>query len=262
MKRAAFAMAALATLAAALPARAVLTRADRDDEEYVELATKYPAAVSLGASGGAGVLIGERWILTAARRASTLRAKEKLVVAGAAHEIQEVFLHPDWKAGAGPDIALVLLRSAALGADTAPPYRLPDEAGQTVRIVGMGGTGRIGTAGGKPDGKTRAAINTVDRVTAATLGLRLKGPDEASDLQGALGPGDIGAPAFLEVGDRIFVAGIASGTEDTNRDGIAGSVGDWETYTRVSAFAAWIDRTAADAMAAEAAEAVGDTERR
>jgi hypothetical protein len=262
MKRLAFALATLAALAVALPARAVLTRPDRDEEEYVELATRYPAAVSLGATGGVGVLVGQRWILTAARSASTLRAKDKLVVGGAGNEIQEIFLHPDWKAGTGPDIALVLLRSAVESIAAAPTYRLSDEAGQTVRIVGTGGTGRIGAAGGRPDGKARAAINTVDRVTAGTMELLLKGPEDASDLQGALGPGDIGAPAFVEVGATIYVAGIASRTEDSNRDGIAGSVGDREIYTRVSAFASWIDRTAADALAAEAAAAVGDTERR
>jgi hypothetical protein len=256
--------AVLAVLASlqALPAGAILTRADRDEEEYLELATRYPAAVSLGPSGGVGVLVGPRWILTAAHRASALRPKDRLAIGGSSHEVQEVFLHPEWKPGAGPDLGLVLLRTAVAGVDPVPPYRGTDEAGQAARIVGTGGTGRIGAAGGKPDGKARAAINTVDRVAAGTFAMRLKGPEDASDLQGALGPGDTGAPAFLEVGGRIFVGGIAARTEDTNGDGIAGSVGDWETYTRLSAFAAWIEGVARDAMAAEAAAAFGDSERR
>lgn len=253
---------ALALMMQAFQAEAILTRADRDDEEYVELATRYPAAVSLGPEGGVGVLVGPRWILTAAHRANALRAKMKLALAGASVEIQEVFVHPDWKGGAGPDIALVFLRTAVPGVDAVPPYRLKDEVGQTARVVGTGGAGRIGAPAGKADGRARAAINTVDRATEATLGMRLKGPEDASDLQGALAAGDTGAPAFFEVGGRFFVAGIASRTEDTNRDGIAGSVGDWEIYTRVSAYAAWIDAVAGDAMAAEAAAIVGDPERR
>ena len=89
-----------------------------------------------------------------------------------------------------------------------------------------------------------------------TLGLRLKGPEDASDLQGALAPDDLGAPAFFEVGGRILVGGIASRTEAANRDGIAARVGDWETYTRVSAFADWIDEAMAKAAVAEAAREV------
>ena len=36
----------------ATPAGAILIRSDRDDAEYVELASKYASAVSLGAAGG------------------------------------------------------------------------------------------------------------------------------------------------------------------------------------------------------------------
>ena len=228
----------------------------------MELATRYPTALGLGAQGGVGVLVAPRWILTAAQTAATLRAKAKLAVAGRAHEIQEVFPHPGWKGGAGPDIALVLLRDPVAGIEPTPIYRTADEAGMTARIVGTGGTGRIGAPGGRPDGKARAAINTVDRVTDGTLGFRLKGPEDASDLQGALGPGDAGAPAFFEVGGRILVAGVASRTEDSNGDGIAGSVGDWEVFTRASAFAAWIDDVVWKVAAAEAAAIVGDTDPR
>ncbi|MCW5593990.1 MAG: trypsin-like serine protease, partial [Burkholderiales bacterium] len=184
---------ALAATLQALPAQAILIRADRDDEEYVELATRYPAAVSLGPAGGVGVLVWPRWILTAAHRANALRAGAKLAIAGASVEIQEIFVHPDWKGGAGPDIALVYLRTAVLGVDAVPPYRLQDEVGQTARVVGTGGAGRIGAPAAKADGRARAAINTVDRATEGTLVMRLKGPEDASDLQGALAAGDTGA---------------------------------------------------------------------
>jgi hypothetical protein len=262
MKPLALALAGLAVLASALPARALLTRADRDDEEYVELATRYRATVDLGTAGGVGVLVGSRWILTAARPGLALKPGDKVVAGGEPHEVQQVFVHPGWKAGEGPDLALVMLRRAVEAIEAVPTYRLADEAGQAVRIVGTGGTGRIGAAGARPDGKARAGINTVDAVTPGTLRVRLKPVAEASDLQGALGPGDVGAPAFGEVKERPFVLGIASRTEDTNGDGVAGSIGDWEVYTRVSAYAGWIDATAREAIAAEAAEAVGDTERR
>lgn len=258
--------AALLAALAAFPAAAILVRADRDDDEYVELATRYPATVSLGASGGAGVLIAPRWMLTAAHRAAALRDRKPVAtvaIAGQAHAVQEVFIHPDWKPGGEADIALVLLREAAVDADASPIYRSGDEAEQAVRLVGYGETGAIGAkASGPADGKARAAINTVDRVGPRTLGLRIKAKDEASDLQGATAPGDTGAPGYFEVGGRIFVGGIVSAAEDANGDGIRGNVGDWDRLTRVSAFAAWIDEVIGRVAAREAAAAVGDTEAR
>lgn len=248
--------AALAAACLALPAAAILTRADRDDEEYRELATRYPAAVVL--PGGMGALVAPRWILTTAALAGALSPKASIAIGGRSHEVERAFPHPSRDTG----VALVLLRAPVEGIEPAAAWRGDDEAGRTARIVGAGATGRIGAAGAKPDGRVRAAINTIDRVAAATFGMRLKGTEDASDLQGALAAGDAGAPAFVESGGRILVAGIALGTADTNGDGVAGSVGDWETYARVSAVAGWIDAVIAEVAAAEAAAAVGDTERR
>lgn len=254
MNRALALAAALVATAIACPAGAILIRADRDDEEYRELATRYPAAVSLGASRGCGALIAPRWVLTSAQGATALRAaRVALRIDGDSHEIQEIFLHPDWKPGGDSDIALVFLRASVARRAPAPIYRLSDEAGQAARIVGVGATGRIGQRASTSDEVPRAAINTVDRVGPRTLGMRLKGPEDASDLQGALAHGESGAPAFLEVDGRILVGGVASRTEDANGDGLAGSVGDWETYARVSAFGAWIDDVMSRAAVAEAA---------
>ena len=253
-------------LAAALPASAILIRGDRDDEEYRELATRYPAAVSLAPAEGSGVLIAPRWVLTSAQRAAAFRERKpaaRITIAGRAHAVQEVFIHPDWKPGGESDIALLLLREAALDAVTAPIYRSGDEAGRPCAWWASASPGRIGAAAaGSADGKARAGINTVDRVGARTLGLRIKPAEEASDLQGAAAPGDTGAPGFLEVDGQILVGGIVSAAEDANGDGIRASAGDWDRLTRVSAFAAWIDEVMARVAAEENAALVGDTERR
>src|SRR5690606_35503812 len=112
--------AALAAACLSLAAAAILTRADRDDEEYLELATRYPAAVPLGPPAGIGALIAPRWILASARRAEALRAaKAPVKIAGRAFAVQEVFVHPEAKPGGEADIALVFLREPVAGFEPA-----------------------------------------------------------------------------------------------------------------------------------------------
>ena len=235
-----------------LPAGAILIRPDRDDAEYLELATRYPASIALPA-GGEGVLVAPRWVLTAAHRAKALQEMKpapKLSLGGRDHDIESIHLHPEWKSGEANDIALVLLRKDVAGVEPTPIYRASDEPGKGVVIVGHGESGKIGAKAMAGDGRKRAAINTVDRVAPRTLGLRIKPADEASDLQGAAAPGDSGGPAIVETKDGLFVAGIGHGP-----------VGDWETYARISAFAPWIDAVMLD-IARKEANSLLDPERR
>ena len=56
-----------------LPAGAILIRADRDDAEYLELATKYVASVAIAPVDAEGALIAPSW--SSHRRASRARWK-------------------------------------------------------------------------------------------------------------------------------------------------------------------------------------------
>ena len=226
----------LVALLSAPPLGALQTRADRDDAEYVELASRYPSAVKL--PSGEGALIAPQWILTAPEIAQALQAAgsgAKIAIAGREHEVESTF--------ASPDLALVLLKEAAGGVDPTPIYRQSDESGKGVAIVGHGPAGAIGGVP-KADGKARAGLNTVDGVTSGTLQVGIKSGEDASDLQGALTPSEIGAPAYL-VGDdgRTFLVGIARSAN-----------GKVEIYTRVSARVAWIDSTMWEAAKREAAK--------
>ena len=235
---------AAAAMAAALPASALVLRADRDDAEYRELASRYVSAVPLG-TFGEGALIAPRWILTSADVARALREAKgtvRLPIGAAEHRVQEIITPP------GGGIALLLLGEAVDGIEATPIYREGDEARHAVVIASHGAAARIGDPAAVRDGQARAAINTVDRVEPRVLGLRLKGPDDASDMQGAAGPGDEGAPAFLEKQGRLFVAGIAQGP----RGGAVPRVGDWDSYARVSAYADWIDEAMFRAASDEA----------
>lgn len=245
-------------------AGALLIREDRDDAEYLELATRYTSSVLLNAPDGEGVLIAPRWVLTAAHMAKALqemKALPKLHFGDRDYEIQSMFPHADWKKGGHSDVALILLREPVRGVEPTRLYREKDEGGKTVVIVGHGYTGTIG---GKPlpkekwDRRKRAAINTVDRVTPRILGLQIKKPEDASDLQGAAAPGDSGGPAYIQAGGQLFVAGIGYATDDTNADGIIGNPGDWELYARVSAFVPWIEAVMLDVAKREAEQLLDD----
>jgi len=222
---------AWAAACSAIPAAALVIRPDRDDSEYIELASRYASAIPLGTSAGEGVLLDRRWILTAAHRAKALRdpSARRLHLGRDAYDVVEVYLHPGWKGGAENDIALVRLGSDVKGVQPTPIYRAEDEGGKAVVIAGHGG------------GKKRAAINTVDRVTPLTLGLHVKPLDDASDLQGQATAAETGAPAFIESHGEILVAGILHGVADS-----------WETHARVSAFAAWIESTMLEVARKEA----------
>jgi hypothetical protein len=195
----------MAACIVAWPAVALSTRPDRADAEYRELASKYPSSIAPGASATEAVLISPRWLLTGGPRARSLKPDT---------EIEKVYPHPS---GA---IVLVLLRKPLADVEPSPLYRSANENGRTVAFVGHGG------------GATRAAINTIDRVSADTIALRLKPLDEASDLQGALTADELGAPLYIEVDDEPFVAGIAL---DAGRE--------WQTFARISSYAQWIDDT-------------------
>ena len=239
-------------LLTAVPAAAILIRPDRDDAEYLELATRYPASIALPA-GGEGVLVARRWVLTAAHRAKALEEMKpapKLRIGGRDHDIEAIYIHPDWKTGGANDIALVLLRKDVTGIEPTPIYRASDESGKGVAIVGHGESGTIGAKPAAADGRKRAAINTIDRVQPRALGLKIKPADEASDLQGAAAAGDSGGPAIIETQDGLYVAGVASATG-----------GEWEQYTRVSAFAPWIDALMLD-IARKEVDSFLDPERR
>jgi hypothetical protein len=80
----------IALLAVAFPPHAILIRPDRDDAEYLELATRYPSSIPLGAPDGEGTLIAPRWVLTAAHMAKALqelKTAPKLSIGDASHAI-------------------------------------------------------------------------------------------------------------------------------------------------------------------------------
>ncbi len=229
--------AALAALTIPFSVSALLIRADRDDAEYVEMATRYVSAVSIDVPGGGeGVLIGAQWILTSARVGSALKAEKSppaIKIGTRDLKIDGVYVHPTWRAGSNSgDIALVHLAGAAK-IESTPLYRSEDEAGKSVVIVGNGETGKLGDKVLRKDHKARAGINTIDRLSPKIFAMTVKSGDEASDLQAAFTASESGAPAYFENESKeLFVIGIASSTKD----------GD-QIFVRISAYVPWIEET-------------------
>jgi hypothetical protein len=240
-------LALAAALAAAWPCAAIVIRPDRDDAEYVELASRYTSALALGGFGE-GVLIAPRWILTSAAVGGALRDARaaRLPLPDRDHAIESIHLAPE---SIHADLALILLAEPVDGIEPTPPHRERDEQGKAVVIAGHGATGTIGGERALHDGRARAGINTVDRMSDARLVLEVKKPDEASDLQGAAAAGDEGAPAYIEAKGRLSVAGIAQAPAAIPKPG------DEDIYTRVAAFTPWIDETMFRAAAEEAEKA-------
>jgi len=226
-----------------MPCAALLVRADRDDAEYVELATRYASSIRRPAPAGEGVLITSRWVVTSAATAGVLREIKPtpdLSIAGRKYEIDAI--HTDGV------IALIYLARAVPGVKPMPVYRGADEAGKVIAVVAHGPTGKQGTVPtGQPDGKKRAGINTIDHVADKTLLVRVKSGDEASDLQGVLVPGESGAGAYVSDAEGdIFLAGIAQSTD-----------GKVETYVRLSQRFGWIEETMIDVAKREALKLLG-----
>jgi hypothetical protein len=208
----------------------VLIRPDRDDAEYRELASRYTSSIALSAPASEAVLVAPRWLLT---HAGHLPEQGKpLLIGGRAYEIARIVVHPDAKPRSPAELALIELREAVRDLKPTPVYRLHDEAGKAVVFVGHGDSGIIGEEARFRDGRARAAINTIDRLSPLTASLPIKDLDEAADLQGKLGPGEEGAAAYIQTDDGLFVAGL-----------YYGDVTVWNLFSRLSGFAGWIDAT-------------------
>ena len=188
LHRLALAAAATTTLAAAMPADAIVIRADLDQSLYAAYAQQYPAVGQVRTNAGdivSGTLVAPRFVLGAAH---TVPGRTNFVVGGNTYQIVNSYVNPDWNRlnpgvidsedyEAGGDLAVFELDRAVTNVTPIPYYTGSSERGVTADLVGFGqtGNGNTGRSGGR--GTKLAGTNVVDNfggeVTSSEVNLDL-----------------------------------------------------------------------------------------
>jgi DNA-binding beta-propeller fold protein YncE len=226
------------------PAAAVVFRHDRTDADALAAGVPF-TAVGRALPDGGCTLIAPRWAVTAAHVAASLRPGSAVTFGDRTYTVARVIVHPEGvaKAGVPPEVDLALIELAEPVQDVAPLplYRGQAEQGATMTIVGYGDFGTPAGPLSRADGRRRAVTNVVHDAGPRRLFLRFDQPPSGLPLEGVGGPGDSGGPVLIDVGGAWHLAGVSS----ASMDGRPGQYGVVDVYTRVGAYAAWIDATIA-----------------
>lgn len=241
----------LLSIASTLDEDFIITRHDKNDNEYVKFARELPVTSSIvkyNSTDVAGTLISPRWVLSAAHVAETIQKGQELILDKDSLAVEKVVIHPGWLENGRPeDVALIKLTKPVADVIPVELYPTRDEKGKGVIVVGNGDFGTGITGPGGNDGQFRAATNLVDEVTDDYLIWGFEDPREhpekVTQLEGISGPGDSSGPAFIQMDDKYFIAGISSGQSTSATGGKEGLYGVTEYYTRVSTYIPWIKKT-------------------
>lgn len=221
----------------------IVADSDQDAEHHIT-ACQYQPAVVLSLGGhygrGAGTLIADQWVLTAAHVANHLQPGDLVHHCGGSTAIAAIIIHPDYRRRDAHADAALLRLDTHLDLDVAKLSATTPPVGQPVIFIGAGAPGD-GVAGvQKADGQLRHATNVTIEAPAGWLAFQFD-PDVAGE--GISGPGDSGGPAL--VGDPqqgYWVVGISS-WQDNAEQGAEGLFGVREYYVDVASYRPWIVKT-------------------
>lgn len=220
---------------------AIVARHDRPDDALLALGERFPATGKIGPDGSC-TLIAPTWVVTAGHVARSVKPGVNWVrFDKKAYIVKRVVMHPDCKSVENrppkTDLALIELAEPVSGILSVPLYRRDDEKGKSIFLAGYGDRGDGRSKPLLTDGKLRAATNVVDGVRPTRILFDFSEPPAGTDLEGVSGPGDSGGPAFIEIHGKPALVGVSSAA----MNGKPGRYGVTEVYTRISAFAEWID---------------------
>ena len=215
-------------------ATAIVTRHDVDDSEYRVASSEFPALVDMPKSGH-GVLVAPQWVITAAHTLPRRGKLRKVSINGKSRRVERVVIHEGYRTlpqeliqqaaatgesgrmvsfvSSSDDIALVKLARPVTDVVPAAIHEGSVQPGEIVRIIGKGATGNGGAGyrlGAPSRTQLRRAYNEISSVDDRWFCYRFDGPSSALPLEGALGNGDSGGPALVQVEDQWRLSGLAS----------------------------------------------------
>jgi secreted trypsin-like serine protease len=237
---------------------------------YRDEAALYPMVGKVTGSGlsGSGVLISDRWVLTAGHIAFG-KSSGTFNVGGVDYAIQSSVVHPSYSFGSNPyDLGLLYLAGPVSAVDPAGMIQLggPNSIlGREATWVGTGLTG-TGLTGAQAPLEFRAFTNVIDvigtaygltetsfvadfdRPDGSTNSNPLLSSPTATRLEGNVATGDSGGGVFVTEGGVRYLVGINSYTGRFG-PGAASSYGSISGATNLELFHTWIfDRTGISAV--------------
>jgi hypothetical protein len=235
---------------------------DVDPQSYRDEAALYPMVGKVTGSGfnGSGVLISNRWVITAGHVAD-FKTGGTYMIGGSSYTIQSYVTHPSHAAFSTTyDVGLLYLSTPVSGVETATMLRfdLPESVvGHEATWVGNGvtGTGLNDTRGAN---ELRGFTNIIDGVTPRSslpipsffsdfdnptgTSNSLGSDSSPTRLEGNVTAGDSGGGVFVTVGGNKFLVGISSYTSGFS-PGLNSKYGSLSGAANLHYFHSWIYQT-------------------